>query len=397
MKQYIILVLLFFSTVLSVNGQNRELLQKDKQRLENEIRVANDLLSKTRSDKKQTLSQLSILENKIKSREALIENLNSETRLIDRKIALLADSIAVLNTRLTDLKAAYEEMILHAWETRSSYERMMYIFSADDFNQAYKRMQYYSKYSEARREQAAAIERTRLELLEVKLVQEQRKLEQLGLIKRKETEKTVLNGEKTSRHNTITLLQKKEKDLKKQISQNEQAARKLEQEIERIIREEMAKANKGTSTKSFQLTPEELMISGDFEKNKGKLLWPTERGILSSSYGEHAHPVLKGVKIKNNGIDILTDKGAVARAIFEGTVSRIIKVPQYNNVIIIRHGAYLTVYSNLDKVFVSEGSKVEARTSLGTVFTDPETGNTAIHLEVWKGSAIQNPQSWLAR
>ena len=397
MKQYILLFLLFFASVLSVSGQNRELLQKDKQRLENEIRVANDLLSKTRSDKKQTLSQLSILENKIKSREALIENLNSETRLIDRSIAILDDSLAILNTRLEDLKAAYQEMILHAWETRSAHQRMMYIFSADDFNQAYKRMQYYSKYSQARRDQAAAIEATRLELMEVKSAQEQRKLEQLGLIKRKETEKSVLNGEKSSRHQTITQLQKKEKDLKQQIAQNQKAAKKLEQEIERIIREEMAKANKGNSTKSFQLTPEEMMLSGDFEKNKGKLPWPTERGVLSSSYGEHAHPVLKGVKVKNNGIDVLTDKGAVARAIFEGTVSRIIKVPQYNNVIIIRHGEYLTVYSNLDKVFVTEGSTVEARTSLGTVFSDPETGNTEIHLEIWKGSVIQNPQSWLAR
>lgn len=397
MKQYLILVLLFLATVLSVSGQNRELLQKDKQRLEKEIQVANDLLSKTRSHKKQTLSQLSILENKIKSREALIENLNSETRLIDRNIAVLDDSLTLLNTRLEDLKAAYEVMIIHAWETRSAHERMMYVFSADDFNQAYKRMQYYSKYSEARRDQAAAIESTRLELMAVKSAQEQRKLEQLGLIKRKETEKSVLNSEKFSRNNTITQLQKKEKDLKRQISAKQQAARKLEQEIERIIKEEMAKANKGNSTKGFQLTPEELLLSGDFEKNKGKLPWPTERGVLSSSYGEHAHPVLKGVKVKNNGIDVLTDKGAIARAIFEGTVSRIIKVPQYNNVVIVRHGAYLTVYSNLDKVFVTEGSKVEARTSLGTVFTDPDTGNTEIHLEVWKGSAIQNPQSWLAR
>ena len=397
MKRFFCCFLILFFTSLLAAGQSKEDLQQNKRKLEEEIRIANELLEKTASDKKASLAQLSILSSRIKSREALITNLNRELILLDNRIRGLNDSIVYYNGHLQELKSEYAKMILHAWETRNLYHRLMFIFAADDFNQAYRRLQYYGSYSAARREQAALIVAASNRLEEAKATLEEEKRIQMGLIHRKETEKEALDGEKRSQSTTVAQLQKKEKNLRKEIKKKQAAARQLEKEIERIIREEMAKANKGKASSSFQLTPEEALLSDDFAKNKGKLPWPSERGVLASSYGEHAHPVLKGVKVKNNGIDILTEEGAFARAIFKGTVTRIIKVPQFNNVVIIRHGEYLTVYSNLDKVFVAEGSTVDARSSIGTVFTDPGTNDTQLHLEIWKGSTLQNPQSWLAK
>lgn len=400
MRKYPVFILLMLLTLASITealGQNRETLQQNKRKLEEEIRVANELLARTTKDKKASIAQISILDSKIKSREALITNLSNEVGALTARINELNDSISYYNTALEQLREDYAKMVVHAWETKNLHHRLMFIFAAEDLNQAYRRMQYYDSYSKARRTQAAEIEKTNEDLERAKALVEREKQEQLGLIHRKETEKNALSGEKSAKSNAVTQLQKKEKDLRREIQKKQEAARQLEKEIERIIREEMAKANKGKASSSFQLTPEEALLSDDFAKNKGKLPWPSERGVMASSYGEHAHPVLKGVKVKNNGIDILTEQGAFARAIFKGTVTRIIKVPQFNNVVIIRHGEYLTVYSNLDKVFVTEGSTVDARSSIGTVFTDPGTGDTQLHLEIWKGSTLQNPQSWLAK
>ncbi len=400
MKRYLISFLLILLMIVPFYGafaQSSETLQQSKRKLEEEIRLANELLSKTTKDREASMAQISILDSKINSREALIKNLNKEVGSLDARISELTDSITYYNANLTQLKDVYEEMVLHAWHTRNLHQRLMFIFAADDFNQAYRRMQYYTSYSEARRKQAADIELAAADLARAKQIVEEEKQYQLGLIYRKETEKNALSGEKISKSNVVSKLQKKEKDLRSQIKKKQAAARQLEKEIERIIREEMAKANKGKSSNTFQLTPEEALLSDDFAKNKGKLPWPSERGVLASSYGEHAHPVIKGVKVKNNGVDILTEEGAFARAIFKGSVTRIIKVPQFNNVVIIRHGEYLTVYSNLDKVFVAEGSTVDARSSIGTIFTDPDTGDTRLHLEIWKGSTLQNPQNWLAK
>ena len=146
----------------------------------------------------------------------------------------------------------------------------------------------------------------------------------------------------------------------------------------------------------MSLTPMELKLSENFENNKGKLPWPSEKGVISGTFGEHPHPVLKKVKINNNGIDILTSEGSNAKAIFDGVVTRIMNVPNYNNVVIIRHGEYLTVYSNLNEVFVKKGEKVKTWQDIGYIFTDKEDSKTELHFEIWKAKTLQNPLHWLS-
>ncbi|PID95357.1 MAG: hypothetical protein CSA95_00090 [Bacteroidetes bacterium] len=396
-KAYTLLIALLVLPFISAWGQDTESLKRDKKRLEKDIRIANELLKQTTTDRKASLAQIALLDQKITSRKKLIKTLNRELKTINTHINQLNDSISYYHTRLDHLKESYAKMVVHAYETRSLYQRMIYLFAANDLNQAYRRMQYYKSYGEARKKQAKQIQQATQRLEGVKKEVEQQREEQLNLIHRKETENVALNGEKKEKTNAVSQLQKKERKLRKQIKEKQRAAKRLAKEIEKIIHEEIKKANNGTRASAFKLTPEEALLSDDFAKNKGKLPWPSERGILSSSYGEHAHAVLKHVKVRNNGIDILTEKNALARAIFKGEVTRIIKVPQHNNVVIIRHGEYLSVYSNLNEVFVTEGSEVEALSTIGTAFTHPDSNETLLHLEIWKGSTSLNPQSWLAK
>ena len=169
--------------------------------------------------------------------------------------------------------------------------------------------------------------------------------------------------------------------------------------VEKIISEDIADSKKSDDPKTqteLNLKPAEEIISNNFSSNKGHLPWPTERGVVSSGFGEQEHPDLKGIKIRNNGINIITQKGSNARAVFDGEVTRILSVPNFNNVVIIRHGEYLTVYSNLDKVFVKKGAKVEIKDEIGSIFTDQENFKTELHFEIWKGKTLLDPLFWLA-
>lgn len=222
-----------------------------------------------------------------------------------------------------------------------------------------------------------------------------------------------MTQEETKKNKAVEQLKKKEKDLQKEIAAKKKDVQKLNDQIQKIINEEIRKAAEearkreqaakaaGTATAAktpktttFDLTPEEKILSNDFANNKGKLPWPTERGVISGSFGEHEHPVVKGVMVVNHGIDILTTSGANARAVFNGTVTRVFSTPKGTKAIIIRHGDYLTVYSNLESVVVKENQKVTTKQNLGEIHTD-EDNKTELQFQVWKGNVKMNPAVWV--
>jgi len=172
----------------------------------------------------------------------------------------------------------------------------------------------------------------------------------------------------------------------------------LDERIRKIIAEEIARANKKNkkSSKTFALTPEERALSNRFEQNKGKLPWPVERGIISEPFGKHAHALLKNITVNNRGINILTEENAIARSVFNGVVTVVMKMQGYHNLVMIKHGNYITVYANLKNVFVAKGDKVKTKEKIGTVFTSPKDNKTELHFEIWKNKDLQNPQKWLA-
>ncbi len=397
-----ILFFFFLVACFTTKGQTKEELQNQKKSLQSEINYTNKLLNETQKSKELSLNQLQTLDQKIKIREALVSTIDREVRLIDREIQEQNAQIDSLEDALNVLREQYGEMIRQAYRSRSSYTRLMFLLSAQDFNQAYKRLQYLKQYNEFRRDQAARLVAMEAELEEHILVLQKEKEEKEALKQSKELERNLLAGEKQQQKLTVNALSEKEKGLKKELRQKEKDAKSLERAIQRIIEEEIRKAreaakanNKEGSFEAFSLTPEAKALSDNFTSNRGKLPWPVERGLIVSPFGEQPHPVLPGIKIKNDGIDIATESGSIARACFEGTVSGVIVIPGAGRAVIVRHGDYLTVYSNLDEVYVTNGQTVSTKELIGTVRTDGTDGQTILQFQLWKGTTKQDPKPWL--
>jgi len=396
-----IICLLFCFINANVYSQtNKEKLQKDKKKLEAEIIYTNKLLNETKQTTKLSLNQLTLLNTKITQRQELISIINDEVDSLNILIKQKTDSINTLNAILKTLKENYAKMICFAYKNRSSYDRMMFIFSAADFNQAYLRMLYLQQYSAYRKKQAEKITFTQQQI-NLKLSNlELKKAEMKILLNEQEKEKKSLSIEIAEKNKSITDLKLKQKELVKTIKEKENAAKKMQSMIEAIIAEEIKKAtNKSGKVKTntgISLTPTEIKLSADFAENKGKLPWPTENGIITSTFGEHQHPLFPDVKIKNDGIDISTNAGTNARAIFNGKVSGIISIPgSSNKAVIIRHGDYLSVYVNLSSVFVVVGETVKTKQNIGLI--DSNDSKTELKFQIWYGSSRQNPQNWIAK
>jgi septal ring factor EnvC (AmiA/AmiB activator) len=402
---YIALLACLLFMPLLVNGQeDRSRLEQDKKKLEQDIEYTNKLLDQTRQVRKSSLNELIILNNQIRQRESLISNINQEISFFDRQIASNNDSIKKLSKSLDKLKSEYARMIYYAFKNRSIYDRLMFIFSAEDFNQAYRRLKYFQQYSAYRKAQVKLIQDTQQELDSKIREYETQIQEREGLVAELESEREALTREKENKNRNVVQLSKREKELKNELDEKQKAAARLEQAIKDIIAEEIRLAEERAKRESsmkkaddMALTPVEYELSANFANNKGKLPWPSARGIVSGTYGEHPHPVLKYVKVKNNGINILTTEGEKARSVFEGKVTRIMSVPNYNTVVIIRHGEYLTVYSNLSEVYVKTGDQVATMQEIGKIYTDPADSKTELHFEIWKSKTLQNPEYWLVK
>lgn len=406
-RMYRSYLIIFFGLwmVLTLKGQDEKTkLQDQRSRIEEEIRYTNKLLEETRKNRVASVNEVVLINNKIGKRQQLISAYNNELRLIERNIQLASQDISALQKELEALKAEYARMIFYAQKNRNAYRRLMFVFSAESFNQAYRRLKYFQQYSEYRRRQADLIREKELALGQRILGLEERKAEQLVLLKGERTEQQKLQQEKGQKNITVSNLKQQEKKLLQTLREKEQARARLNKEIERIIAEEIRKAREAGGDRSkakpgdyFELTPEELALSNDFAGNQGKLPWPLERGVIAGSFGEQDHPVLKGIKTKSNGVDIVTAPGAQARSVFKGKVSRVMNVPRFNTVIIIRHGEFLTVYSNLDEVLVKAGDQVDTKQVLGRIHTQIAEGKTELHFEIWKGKTVMDPALWLAR
>jgi murein hydrolase activator len=400
-----ILLVLFFLLIpcSQIFAQKQKELENKKKALQKEIQMTESLLNETKQNKKLSLNQLVTLNKKISIREELIRTINSEIRLIQKQITETSQIIESLEADIKHLKDEYAQMIYYAYKNRSAYDRLMFIFSSKDFNQAYKRLKYMQQYNEYRRKQAEMIIKTQ-ELLnkKVKDLEEIRNKKE-KLLQSEEQEKGVLAKEKKEQETTLVSLQEKEKELMTALKEKEKEQKQLQLAIQRVIEEEMRKAREEAkkagkptpAANTLALTPEAMKLSSTFESNKSRLPWPVSEGLITGKFGEHAHPVLKGITVKNNGVDISTSKGAQVRSIFEGEVTGIATVPGFGKVIIVRHGEYLSVYSNLAEVNVKKGDKVSTKQIIGVVDTDDSTSKTEIHLEIYKGQNPLNPEQWL--
>lgn len=402
---FTVLLLMFLGNGVLFAQSEKEKLRKNKEKIEQEIRLTNNLLQETKKNKKASINQLVLLEKKIDQRQRLIDNIESEIYYLNNSILYNQKRIGELEKKLEKLRGEYARMIQAAQKNQNNMTRLMYLFASDNFNQAIKRMQYFRQYGHYRREQSMLIENTQDSIKNKNQELRDMRQRKVSLKAQQEFEKQNMVEEKTEKNQTINNLASQEKQLLADLRRKKKESDRLNKAIEKAIAEEIAKAeaaaNKSTEDKptikrTFELTPDQVKLSNSFADNRGKLPWPTDKGIISGTFGEHPHPVLKYVKTKNNGIDILTAKGQRARAVFSGTVTNVLGMSNTKKAIIIRHGEYLSVYSNIKKVLVSVGQQVDTKQVIGEIYTEGDSNKTELHFEIWKGKKLQNPSYWLA-
>lgn len=402
-RKWITVFALLLPVCLMAQQNEKERLQRDKIRIEQDIEYTNKLLAETQRVKQTSMNQLNLLNRQIRQREELLRNIDATIASLDRQIKQSTDTIQFLEKEIERFRDEYARMIVAAHKHRNAHQRLMFVFSSHDFNQAYKRIRYLQQYSAYRKAQADRIQNTMNKLAQKRTQLELQRAEKLSLRVASEREKDQLSRELEKQQQSVQNLSQRERDLLATLRENERALNRLQKAIEDIIAEEMrlakeaAKKAGAAAPESFALTPEEILISNNFAANQGKLPWPSERGVIAATFGEHPHPVLKGIRTRNNGIDIVTHEGAEARAVFEGIVSNVLTIPSLNNVVILKHGEFLTVYSNLDEVYVQRGDRVAVRQSVGKIHTDAAEARTRLHFEIWKGKELQNPEHWIAR
>lgn len=398
-------VLLLLLLLPAAQGQSRKDLEKKRTALDKQIRTTTALIDQARKEQRVTQEQLQLLESQIAMREELIHAINGELRQADQRIAEDEEMVVALRKDLTTLKEEYARMLQFAYRNRSAYDRMSYLFAATSFQQAYKRSRYLNQIGEQRKRQAQLIEETRITIDARLAGLKQQREEKSRLMGQQLAEKQKLNSDRSGQQSTLNTLKKEEGRLRETQRKQENQRRDIEQAIRRAIEAELKpKPKPGSSAPAsgrldITLTPEAKELNADFEKNKGNLPWPVLKGVITSRFGKQPHPVLKGIVIENNGIDITTEKGASVRAVFRGEVSSVIVIPGAGKAVIVTHGAYRTVYSNLRDVSVVKGQKVETKQAVGTVLTD-ETGSVA-HIEIWKvtadGLVKVDPSLWIFR
>lgn len=408
-------LLFFFGFLLSISSfsQTKSELKKQKEDIEKEINYTTEILRKTKKNKTKSLNYLKLLGSQIKNKEQLLITLQVEITLINKQmiktemsITNTQESILKQSENLNNLKDEYAKMIYAAFIKKGNRNNLIFIISSDDFNQAYKRFIYLKQYTAFRKNQSQKIIKNQYELTvkREKLAQEKDRLIEESatkgyLLSSKKNELKSVNSTKEEKEKLVKKLSKSERLFKKQLQDKQKKAKALDLKLRKIIEEEIRKsreeAKKKNGNDSFGLTPEALALSSEFNKNKGMLPWPLEKGVIVEQYGKQNHAVFSGVETFNNGIDIATDKNSVVRVVFDGFISRIFFIKGDGKAILVNHGDYFTVYSGLQEVAVKVGDKVLSKEKLGVVLTQEAENKTELHFEIWKGYDKNDPSKWL--
>jgi septal ring factor EnvC (AmiA/AmiB activator) len=393
LKASIIVLLTFVFCALA--GQTKDDLQKQKQKAFSELKLARELMNKTAEKRSNSVQHYRILQRGINSRAQLIETLGQEVKLIDNEIKGVSAQISKLEEENKKNREEYARLIYYAYRNHTDYEKMMYILAGASISQSYQRYKYLKYISEYRKQKATEIEAIVKELDQRGEELNQLKNEKLAVLEEKEAEQEQLVRERGQRSAMIDELRKQEAKLRSDVSEKERITKELELKIREIIEEEARKLNSRNIYAA--LTPEQELVGNDFRKNKGKLPWPVDKGIITVGYGNHEIPGLRGSSVMNNGVDISTAPGTKVRAVFEGEVTKVFAILGANYTVLIRHGEYLTVYLNLVNVRVKTGDKVITKELIGDAFTDESEGVAELHFEVYREKEILNPEAWLSK
>lgn len=393
-------MLLVFSFDVSAQSDKREELENRRVQLQQEIKRISDLRSSNLRKEKSILTEVEDLDQQIRSTEKLIRVTNQQANLLTREMDANQQKIGELRKELTNLKEDYAQMVQKSYKSKSQQSRIMFLLSAESFLQAYKRLQYMKQYTNYRKQQGEEIKLRTVQLQELNASLAEQKKTKDQLVAQNRKTRAELQENKKQQQTLIASVRKKEGQFAAELNQKQKEINAIDREIERIIAEAIARNNKesgSTSRTVFELTPEARALAANFESNKGKLPWPVRSGVVSMHFGTQRHPVVTTTTITSNGIRIDTDNGGKARAIFGGTVSEVQAVPGANKAVMVRHGDYITVYNNLDKISVKRGDQVSVGQELGEVATSIATGKTTLHFLLYKNSQKMDPEDWILR
>jgi len=422
-----LLLLCLIGSSFSGYSQDRKNLEKKRKQLLVDIDKADQLLRATTRNKEANLSRLMTLQNQIKKREELVSTLRAELAFADSSITRTNRVVNALQFDLENLEKEYGEIARQAYRQKVTGNKLFFVFSAEGVNQAFKRWQYLRQYEDFREKQADLMLSTK-ETLRLKIDQlEKKRAEKRELISVTQQQSNMLQKEKSDKNEIVLALQKNEQELRKDLSEKRRNHEKLNQVIEDVIQKEILASRKRARTKeSFKnnnstassgvssnakvnerpgnvktrreaedvkMAPE--VLSRNFRNNKGRLGWPVNNGVITGRFGKQPHPTLKRIEITNNGVDIQTKAGENVFAVFEGEVAGVQYIPGNHYMVILRHGSYYTVYSNLETVQIEKGDQVGTKAVIGQLHINEKTNTSEVHFEVWKNKTRMNPVRWI--
>jgi len=426
----VLLALVAFSSSFAQSKSAQ--LQAEQKKLEKKLSSTKSLLDKVKKNATSSMNELKLIDNQVKSREALVQNIDNQVRGSELSLQSKGNEVKELGSRITKLKARYKKMMLYAYKHRNKYGKMMYIFSSHNYFEAIKRNSYLKKIAEIQHKQYKLIQQNKKSLSkEMNEISEIKKSQEV-LLQTKLQERDLVLQDKQKKEQTLAKLKKDEGKLVAELKAAEKQKAEIQKKIKKAIEAEIAasaakekKANASTnsasksksttttsSAKTTEKTAEKKVITvtetkesaalgKSFEANKGKLPWPVLKGALVEAYGKNPHPTLSGVFTNNNGIDIGAPKNSQVRAVFEGEVTSVISIPGAGKCVIIKHGNYRTVYSNLQEVYVSVGTKISTKQSIGSLLADSDSNLSTVHFEIHQvvdGAAVKmNPSLWLTQ
>ena len=375
---------------LSLYGaDNVKDLQKKQKKLQQEIEQTNKMLKQTKRDESATLNKLQLIGQNIKNQKKLINTLDNEITALNREMNHLTKTRDSLQNVLEAHKTDYARLVRQSHYARMQQSPLLFLLSSDSFQQLARRARYLQEFAHFRQEQVRRIENTQREIDTQNELLQANKQNKQTVLSSKKREQENLKRDERKQQTMLTKLKSKEKDLNKQLKQQQKKVNELNKKIDNLVKKQAS----STTT----LTKEQKLIAGGFEANKGRLPWPVEKGIISGHFGKQQHPVYSQVTMDNKGIYLQTTAGSKARAVYKGEVTSCFMIAN-TYAVIIQHGNYRTVYSNLSKLNVKQGDKVDTKQAIGTIFTDAEQDQkTELYFQIYKDRDILNPELWIAQ
>ncbi|WP_348824612.1 murein hydrolase activator EnvC family protein [Flavobacterium aestuarii] len=406
--QKFLLGLFFLCTTSIIWGQEsqQERLEKRKAEIQQEILDNEKMLRTVKSKEKSAVNVIILQNNKIRLKEKLIYTTEKQTKILNNDMYINQLKMNKLNRELVVLKEDYAKMIVKSYKSRSEQSRAMFLLSSENFLQAYKRAQYMKQYTGFRKMQGEEIKSKSNQLLEFNEKLNIQKIAKKKLLAENTKEKLSLEKEKREQLKLVNSIKKDKKKITAEIKRKQSESKAIDRQIDRLIREAIAEANRkaasenpggaGYTSSRIVLTAEGKILADNFRASKGQLPWPVEKGFVSLGYGSQPHPVYPSLVVHNSGVEITTEQGANARAVFGGEVTSVIVLSPVNKAVMIQHGDYFTVYQNLSSVFVSKGDKVSIKQNIGKIRTNGE-GKTVLKFTISQNTTYNNPAYWLYR